>query len=461
MSSSANAAPAPAQTECQVCAEKYNKSNRLPVECGFCDFAACRSCYKQYIPSLTEEVKCMSCKKNWDRTAIHSKFEASYVNTILKNRRENILIDREKTLMAETQPEVERIKLDRVLMSEIMEQENEIYLINKKIRNLYKDRAAKLQEFDHQHMTVDGGNSTENLRLRVKLIKKCTFNNCKGFLSSVWKCGLCSNWTCPECFEVRGTEKNAEHVCNPDNIATAKLIKSDTRSCPNCNEGIYKIEGCAQMWCTSCKTPFDWNTGKIIAGNIHNPHYFEWRRDNHNYDRDPHDVICGRELTTRFLNRFYRLKRENATDELKRYETRFGEIIRKIIEFKDYEIRANTVNIVRENRELRIQYLLDQITEEQLKITLQRKEKYMCKRGELTNIYTMFVQCATDIIYRLSDNSESKDVSNTQLEAIYSEIHTEIESLKTYTNNCLLKLGKVYNSSVRVFNENFNFVKPT
>jgi hypothetical protein len=89
----------------------------------------------------------------------------------------------------------------------------------------------------------------------------------------------------------------------------------------------------------------------------------------------PHDVICGRELTTRFLNRFYRFRRVNPTDELKQYETRFGEIIRKIIEFKDYEIRANNVNIVRENRELRIQYLLDQITEDQLKITLQRKEK--------------------------------------------------------------------------------------
>jgi hypothetical protein len=80
----------------------------------------------------------------------------------------------------------------------------------------------------------------------------------------------------PECFEVRGTEKTQS--CNPDNIATAKLIKSDTRSCPNCNEGIYKIEGCAQMWCTSCKTPFDWNTGKIIA-EIYTTHITS-RRDN-------------------------------------------------------------------------------------------------------------------------------------------------------------------------------------
>jgi hypothetical protein len=57
----------------------------------------------------------------------------------------------------------------------------------------------------------------------------------------------------------------------------------------------------------------------------------------------------------------------------------------------------------------------------------------MCKRGDLTNIYTMFVQCATDVVYRLSDNAESKEVSNTQLEEIYKEIYKEIESLKTYT----------------------------
>jgi hypothetical protein len=37
--------------------------------------------------------------------------------------------------MAETQPEVEGIKLDRVLIAEIAEQEHEIHLIQQKLEN--------------------------------------------------------------------------------------------------------------------------------------------------------------------------------------------------------------------------------------------------------------------------------------------------------------------------------------
>jgi hypothetical protein len=81
--------------------------------------------------------------------------------------------------------------------------------------------------------------------------------------------------------------------------------------------------------------------------------------------------------------------------------------IKKIIEFKDYEIRANNVNIVRKQRTPNsVSARPNNRRSTQNNASTQRK--YMCKRGDLTNIYTMFVQCATDVVYRLSDNANPK-----------------------------------------------------
>ncbi len=117
------------------------------------------------------------------------------------------------------------------------------------------------------------------------------------------------------------------------------------------------------------------------------------------------------------------------------------------------------VNIVQENRDLRIEYLLDQITEDKLKLILQRKEKGICKKQDSMNVYTMFVQCSTDIIYRFQDRINIHELTNEQITEIYKEFINEMNALKNYTNNCLKTLGKVYNSSWRGFTDKFNFGK--
>ena len=118
----------------------------------------------------------------------------------------------------------------------------------------------------------------------------CPDNDCKGFVSSAWKCGLCGNSFCKDCHK----EKLEGHECNGDDKATIALIRQECKNCPKCSMGIYKIEGCDQMFCTGCHTPFSWKTGNIITnGPIHNPHYFEIMRRGGNVPRQPGDVPCG------------------------------------------------------------------------------------------------------------------------------------------------------------------------
>lgn len=110
---------------------------------------------------------------------------------------------------------------------------------------------------------------------RKTFVMKCQVNECKGFLSQAYKCGLCSKFTCSHCY----MPKEENHECNPDNVASTKMIKEETRPCPKCSTRIYKIDGCDQMWCTDCRTAFSWKTGAIVNGNIHNPHYYEYLRN--------------------------------------------------------------------------------------------------------------------------------------------------------------------------------------
>ena len=77
----------------------------------------------------------------------------------------------------------------------------------------------------------------------------------------------------------QGPARDTAHVCNPDALATARLIATDTKPCPKCGELITKVDGCDQMFCVMCHTPFCWRTGQVIThGAVHNPHYYEWQR---------------------------------------------------------------------------------------------------------------------------------------------------------------------------------------
>lgn len=99
---------------------------------------------------------------------------------------------------------------------------------------------------------------------------------CEGFLSTRWKCMMCGKKTCKDCHE----PDEEEHVCNPNTVESAKYIIDSTRACPKCGARIQRTYGCNHMFCTGCKTNFNYATGEIVS-NSHstNPHYHEWLRD--------------------------------------------------------------------------------------------------------------------------------------------------------------------------------------
>jgi hypothetical protein len=372
----------------------------------------------------------MKCKHELNREFIDSFCTKRFRNVEYKKHREKVLLEREKIRIPETQPEVERIiklrelrtnyhSLLNVLASIEIDKQNTISEGNIDL-TYYEEREYEarvlLEEITDEinrlrYMNVD---QEENKR---NFIRMCPAENCRGFIDEEWKCGLCKQTFCKHCNECM----NTNHECDPETVKTMKLINRDTRPCPKCSTMIHKIDGCAQMWCTSCNTAFDWRSGKIVVGRIHNPHYFEFKQRS----REHGDIPCGGRPSYSELNTLH------ASDEILDICVVLHNIDRELM-YKYGDIYDE------DNFRLRIQYMLNTISEEEFKIELQRRDKQKDKYTDIRNIYEMFTNSCGDFLRQW--------VLDTSI-----DIMPTIKELVLYSNSVISKIRNRYNSSTPAF----------
>jgi hypothetical protein len=433
--------------KCNICEENYSKRLRARVPCQYCQYEACTQCCQTYILQETEP-KCMNneCNRVWTRKYMSTIFSATFLNTKWKTHRENVIFDQERALLPATQPLVENmIRRERIT--------TEIHDINTQINELYNRRDALRIEY---HGTTQTNNIEPERRT---FIRACPDPDCRGFLSTQWKCGICEKWTCPTCNEVKGLERDVEHTCNPELVETVALIRQDTKPCPNCGMGIFKINGCDQMFCTQCHTAFCWRTGHIQT-TIHNPHYFEWLRENNangnenvNIERNPQDVICGREIDNTFVRNLTTNVQRKMTNESEHQSRRVISICRMMIHLRRVDMAYYQVNHVLNNQTLRIKYLRNQITEDNFKTTLQKNDKKHQKHQEIFDILQMVQLTTTDILYRFLEEIRKNTWNND------FTIIEEIDQLRLYANRCLHEISETYKSIRLCFNTKMEFTK--
>jgi hypothetical protein len=413
----------------------------------------------------TQDAHCLNCHNAWNREFLDSIFSRYFVDGKYKKQREYILFEREKILMPETMPFVEmymakqeiqrrilQLKQDKInaqhehsgynFQGSIDDKLNEYKRRQENIDKIYGiDKDIALLQY-HLHL-LNNNNETIDVE-RQKFVRACPSNGCRGFLSSQWKCGLCNVWVCPKCHEIIGADKNVEHTCSPENIATAELLAKDSKPCPKCASMIFKIDGCSQMWCVQCHTSFDWRTGRIETGRIHNPHYYEYLRNanNGNIPREQGDVQCGgmpdlyhlRMLLDRNID-------NNALNKLM-------SILRMERHIEAVEIPAYRVDDFIDNRDLRIKYLAKEIDEDTLKRTLQQREKNNMRKKEIYLLLQMFHQVIVDITLRYNaEIAENLEIKTTFVDITRSHL-AEFERLRKYFNECVIKIGRRYNRQV-------------
>lgn len=238
---------------CRVCS-----SFTTMVDCPFCDYIVCVSCTKKYLCETVLTPHCMSCLSSWSHQFLEQTFSKHFLQHTYRKKQETLLWEKEKSYLPSTKSlvmytiQMEDIdeKID-TLTKELVRLKEEINVLKKSKRNI--------QQQLYQSTTTKS--------------VSCPVASCCGILDDKsGRCQLCHRVVCTTCNEV----KNESHVCNPDTLQTIQFIKETSKQCPNCNVLIHRTSGCDHMWCTSCHTPFHWNTLEMERKILPNPHYYEY-----------------------------------------------------------------------------------------------------------------------------------------------------------------------------------------
>ena len=103
--------------DCSICCERYNGSSLKMTTCPFCGLDCCRSCQKTYLLASMDDPHCMKCKKGFTIDIMDTIFNRHFRLGEWKRHREQVLFEREKSLLPATQPHVE-VKIAQDNMAE-------------------------------------------------------------------------------------------------------------------------------------------------------------------------------------------------------------------------------------------------------------------------------------------------------------------------------------------------------
>lgn len=462
------------QNECAVCCLAFNKKTRTMIPCG-CNYQACKTCVQTYLLGTTTEPNCMNCNIAWSDKFLSSYLNSSFVKTKYKIHRKELLVQQEITRIPESMAEAETYK--RVLYintqisalkecikrieKEVMKKYNwkdnrelllkgnkDMHTMRKNIKSMKHDIAviqaggepaqAQAQAEQEQAHAQQGQAQAEQAQAQAqarqkekkKFIMPCPGSDCRGYLSSDYKCEICQQSTCDKCFEIIiDATKSVVHLCKKENIESAEFIRKQSKPCPCCGSRISKIDGCDQMWCTQCHKAFSWNKGTVVTGTIHNPHYYQYHRERGGgvAPRNPGDIPCGglcnmNELVHALNTKLSLVREEKIVDELLN-------IHREVVHLRMVDLGPlrRQLDVEINNQSERVKYIVKEISREKLAELITKKDYKRRRETDLVHVCELFVNVSSDIFLRVLRSEQSGPSFIKEIEQCLVELHTLID----------------------------------
>jgi hypothetical protein len=171
------------------------------------------------------------------------------------------------------------------------------------------------------------------------------------------------------------------------------------------------------------------------------------RRTGGNMERDPNEIICGREITHHFTRNIITTMTCNLFRAM--LIDRVNTLCQNLVHLRYVDIQRFQVDRVLDNENWRIAYLQRRLSEDTFKIHLQREEKKNEKKHEIYNVLTMVSNAVTDILYRFEErvsNSGKYTIMTSNNKEEFTTILNEVERIVDYANECFCEIAVTYNS---------------
>lgn len=447
-------------TDCPTCCETYTSHQRKKIVCMFCNYESCRLCVKTYTIGQSAEPHCMNCNKPFTRSFLTTELGLTFIKTTYRDKRKELLHEIEKSKLPATMDAARRYKqcedydiIIKDMTAARAKLREEVHRLTNEITN-YTNTKYQIRY---------GGGDEDEKKKRNEFTRPCVDEKCNGFMSSQWKCGICTKFGCPKCHEVIGMKRNDPHVCDEDTVKTVSAIKSDTRPCPKCHCPIFKISGCDQMWCTQCEVAFSWKTGDVQRGIVHNPHYYEAQRKMGIATRNPGDVVCGGLVRggemmlgfRRFVKHAYLrnyLRYEDDMSVLDRQVSYIYAIVHRSVGHNIYILDSlrTEIRYLASTENIRVQYIVGNKTEDEMKDYVFRNSEKAIKKRRLCDIFETYINVMIENVNAMCVEATTNKCKFTFQKKL-SELMETCIKIRNYTEIEFLKVGEEYRQATYVF----------